>query len=204
MKTEIPYRILSDLKYYAPSFSKEGDSRGYGYDEYEETYRSYKSVLVLVQKGLANYSDVFSAVADTIIKIQEEPGRKYPIIVASFGDKEHLEHEGKYFEMGYMYDRYQDTEIAKCMSQLSTEEEVCPATIPELFPKTDLRSLYDGKSTLPDEDILIIVGKKNEVFFHSNLKEKIIRRSKERCTLLVEIDANDVNWVFKKFEPQIL
>ena len=84
-------------------------------------------------------------------------------------------------------------------SRISGNNTVREAIIPELFPKTDIRSLYSGKTKIENDDLLIIIGGKNEVFFSEDLKNKI-KLSIKKHILLVEIENKNVNCFFKPKE----
>jgi len=63
--------------------------------------------------------------------------------------------------------------LEKNITRISGNNTVRQAIIPELFPKTDMRSLYSGKIKIEKDDLLIIIGRKNEVIFSEDLKNKI-------------------------------
>jgi len=199
-----PPRVLaSDIKTFAPTHTVEGDRRGYLDGDYDETYSGYKSVIIYIQKGLSDYSELIENVARLALNIQKGGGRKYPLIPVSFGQEEELTHEGKYFDLGYINDYLNDTEIAKALMRLSTNKPVNPAIIPELFPKTDKRSLYYGKTEVNEDDLLIIIGKKDQVYFDKRIENKL-KKSIQRRILFVEIAEDKINWIFRKYQPNFI
>ena len=66
-----------------------------------------------------------------------------------------------------------------------------PAIIPQLFPKTDMRSFYHGKTKIDKDDLLVIIGCKAEVFLNESLQGKIRGKLKKQI-LSVEIGEDEV------------
>src|SRR6056297_3276963 len=112
-----PQLLASNIKQDAPDFTVEGDRRGYYGGGYDETYASFESVLIYIQKGLANYSELIENVVRLALQVQQESGRKYPLIPMSFGKEEELTHDGKYFDLGYTNDSYNDKRIADVLQK---------------------------------------------------------------------------------------
>ena len=198
-----PRTLASKIKSFAPTHTVEGDRRGYLDGGYDETYSGYKSVIIYIQKGLSDYSELIENVARLALQVQQEGGRKYPLIPVSFGQEDELTHEGKYFDLGYINDHLNDRKIAEALMRLSTNKPVNAAVIPELFPKTDKRSLYYGKTSVTDEDLLIIIGKKDQVYFDKQIERRLKKRIQKRI-LFVEIAEDRVNWIFRKYQPNFI
>ena len=72
-----------------------------------------------------------------------------------------------------------------------------PAIIPQLFPKTDMRSFYHGKIKIDKDDLLVIIGREDEVFLSESLQEKIRGKLKKQV-LSVEIGQNEVAFKTKE------
>jgi|TARA_B100002003_G_scaffold231112_1_gene241835 hypothetical protein len=191
--SKLLYRISQD----APSYQAGeiyGRSEGYG--------RSYKCICIYVQNGLSNHLELFKIISKSIFKIQSNNKRKYPLLVFGFGDTEFLQHEKKYFDFGYVNSWHNANKVAETISRISGTKKVEMAIMPELFPKTDIRSLYYGKTKIEPDDLLIIIGKKDEVSLDENLKKKNshrINKLKKR-TLLVEILTKNVCFNYKPME----
>lgn len=198
-----PQLLASKIKQDAPTRTVEADRRGYYGGGYDETYASFESVLIYIQKGLANYSELIENVVRLALQVQQESSRKYPLIPMSFGKEEELTHDGKYFDLGYANDSYNDTKITDALKKLSTAKPANPAIIPQLFPKTDKRSLYHGKIKATYEDLLIIIGKKGQVYFDESLKHKLKKSMRQRI-LFVEIDEDNINWIYRKYQPDFI
>jgi len=173
------------------------------YDESSEYARSYKSVIIYVQNGLADHIELFKVIAKSIFTIQSTGARKYPLLVFGFGSTKDLQHEKKYFDFGYLNDKYNIEKVAQTISRISGHNSNKNSIIPALFPKTDMRSLYSGKTKIENDDLLIIIGKENEVLFNSELKHKINRSIKNHI-LFVDVDMEEVKWHFGKFEIQFI
>jgi len=198
---KIPNSIIRKIKREAPSYTY-GESFGrYNgiHSESNEYTRSYKSIIIYVQNGLSDKFDLFIIIAKAIFKIQENNYRKYPLLVLGFGHTNNLQHEKKYFDFGYQCDAFNVKKVAETISRISGNTKITKAVIPELFPKTDIRSLYTGKIKIDSDDLLIIIGRKNEVFFSEDLRNKIKRNIKKHI-FLVEIENGNVNYIFKPKE----
>lgn len=197
----IPNRILRKIKRATPSYSSGGSSiRSPGiYTESGEYSSGYKNIIIYVQNGLSEKNDLFLKIAKSIFKIQSNNSRKYALLIFGFGNTKNLQHENKYFDFGYINDAYNDHKIVRTISRISGNNKVNKAIIPELFPKTDIRSLYHGKTKVKRDDLLIIIGNKGEVFFSKDIRDKIKTRIRKRM-LLVEIENENTDYIFKPRE----
>lgn len=205
-KIKIPGKIILKLRNDKPTYVI---SENYGrqsnfFGDYDESASGYKAVCIYVQNGLADYVDLFKEIARGVFNIQAGGKRFYPLVVFGFGKTIHLQHEKKSFDFGYMNDLANVTKVAEAISRISGSIPYKPAIIPELFPKTDIRSLYHGKTRIERDDLLIIIGRENEIFLSDTL-ENTITYSFRKQTLLVEIDKENVsyktrpNFEFKSF-----
>jgi len=196
-----PAKIILKLTHAAPSYAvTENYGRRMGfYGDADETASGYKSICIYVQNGLSEYNDLFKEVARGIFRIQSENRRKYPLIVFGFGKTNHLQHVGKYFEMGFLNDSMKVAKIAEETSKISGSVSCNPAIISELYPKPGLRSLYTGKTRIENEDLLIIIGRENEVFFNDTLQDKLTHSLKKRI-LLVEIGKESASYKSSDFD----
>jgi hypothetical protein len=195
-----PQSLARKIKQTAPPHSTGGNRRGYYGDESEETFVSFESVIIYIQKGLEEYDELFKEVLYLVFKVQNDAGRKYPLIPMSFGGEDTLTHEQKYFVLGYSNDRFSQTKITKEIIRLTGKKIINPSIIPELFPKTDIRSLYSGKTKVTDKDLLVIIGNKGQVFFDKSVEHNLRLKIKKNI-LFVEIDGSKVNWIYKIFSP---
>jgi hypothetical protein len=202
---KIPGQIILKLKNAAPSYEvSENYGRRMGfYGDADETASGYKSICIYVQNGLSEYNDLFKEVARGIFRIQSNNQRKYPLLVFGFGKSSHLQHIGKYFDLGFLNDTMNVSKIAEETSKISGSVSCKPAIIPELFPKTGLLSLYSGKTRIEGDDLLIIIGRENEVFFNDTLQDKLTYSLKKRILLVVitnegvSYNPKDFNFEFK-------
>ncbi len=188
MSYEVPESVVMKIKRNAPTYAAsfdDGRREGYygGYDSYGS---SYKGICIYVQNGLEQSTDLFNAIARVVFRIQSSNKRQYPLIVFGFGSTDHLQHEKKYFPLGFVSSSGSWPKIAETIARISGPAPAIPATIPELYPKTDIRSLYQGKTRINDDDLLIIIGKKGEVFLEKGLERQMTSTRKKRI-LRVEI-----------------
>lgn len=190
-----PRLLLRKITQTAPTHTINYDS-----EEYDVTFSSFESVLVYIQKGLEGYTNLVREVVKLILKVQYPSGRRYPLIPFSFGNEKTLTNERKYFELGYISDSNIYIKISEALIRLSTSIEVNHAVIPELFPQTDIRDLYRGKIKVTDKDLLVIIGKKDQVYFDISTKP-ILKLKIKKHILFVEIDGDIINWVFKNYTP---
>jgi hypothetical protein len=201
-----PLALATKIRRNAPTSTlseNSGRSGGYYGDEDEET-TGYKSVILLIQRGLADYGELILEVVNLILAVQKGHRKKYPIVPAVFGQGADLINSTRYFDMGYSTDRQSDRKIADVLIELTGEETSdVPAIIPYFFPKTDNRSLYGGKTTLDKNDLTVIVGMKGEVVFADDL-EIILTDSFKRRILFVEIDDNSAEWLYQDFHSVFL
>ena len=201
---KFPNNLLHRVNQDVPSYqiSENYGRRGGYYSDSEEYGKSYKSICIYIQNGLSNEIELFKVISKAVFKIQCDNKRKYPLLVFGFGKTEFLQHEKKYFSLGYVNSWHNANKIAEAISRISGNKPVKNAIIPELFPKADIRSLYGGKTKIEQDDLLIIIGKKDEILLNENLKKKISLRINKlmKKTLLVQINNNDVNFIYKPRE----
>lgn len=177
----------------------ENDGRQAGYfGGYDITTRGYLNVIIFIQKGLGRYNNLIQEIVDSVLKMQREISKEYYLLPLSFGWKEPLHHNKKYFSLGYRNDWYGREKIANEIISLAGNK-MCklPIVINKLFPKTDIRSLYHGKVGIENKDLLIYIGNKDKIYFSPNLKRKITNTLRKQ-SLMVQIDENMVNWIYRK------
>lgn len=198
-KIKPPSSIFSKVKDYGvPISSSENGGRSGGYYEDEDSEsRGYRSVILLIQKGLASCKDQVLEAVRLVLRVQKGIGIKYPIIPCSFGGNEELHHEGKYFDMGYMNDWMDDYKITEVLLHLSGSElDNNTSVINRFYPSADNRSLYNGKTNAKDSDLIVIIGRKDEVVISQELLGKISSSIKKHI-LFVEINGENTNWYFR-------
>ena len=203
-KITFPKNMINKIRSDAPLYQTTenyGRSGGY-YGDSEDSGRSYKSICIYVQNGLESEMELLKVLSKAIFKIQASNKRKYPLLIFGFGNTEYLQHKNNHFMLGYLNSWHYATKIAETIARISGNKPVKNAIIPELFPNTDIRSLYGGKTKIDQDDLLIIIGNKNEIILDDNLKMKIsLRRNKlMKRTLLVQLNNNDVNFIYKPRE----
>ena len=194
-KYKVSNKLINKIIRKAPTYISGGkySLRSYGYDDEYST--SYKSVIIYIQNGLNNNHELFKEIFKAIIKIQKGGNRKYQLLVFGFGDTDKLQHENKFFDFGYINDKYNIDKVIETISRLSGSQVIKEiAIIPELFPKTDARSLYTGKIKVDDQDLLIIIGNKEKTIFAEKLKRKL------KMSIRKHIMFADINSIFTKVE----
>ncbi len=199
-KLKIPASIISKLKYNAPTYDV---SENYGrpggfFGDYDERASGYKAVLIYIQNGLADYLPLFKNIARALFQIQEGCKRRYPLVVFGFGTTDYLQNDGKYFDFGYANDWYNDNKVAETMARISGSNRIVPAIIPELYPKPGTQNPYKGKSRIDREDLLVIIGKIDEIFFCEKFAERITYNLRKQI-LFIELDEikNNVEFIYK-------
>lgn len=198
MINKIPNSIIQKMKDAAPRYhSTDNFSSHVGFDGDNDEYSSsYKSICIYVQNGLTDQIELFVEVAKKVFSIQTNNSRQYPLMVFGFGNTSTLQHEGKYFPLGFLGSWQNDIKISKTIARISGSNLSNPAIIPNFYPKTDRRSLYSGKTKIEKEDLLIIIGKKDNVFFAEELQT--FRTSILKQILFVEIESDKINYTFGK------
>lgn len=187
-----PSSLLSKIKFEAPRISKNSD-----YDRSEESSKGYRTVLIYIQKGLGKYKDLILNTVRLILNVQRGAGIRYQLVPFGFGNSDKLIHEGKYFDLGFTNDLLNDFKIAETLQRISGNEPITtPSIITELYPRAGMKSLYGGKTRIDNNDLLVIIGKKDNVAFASELESKITSIIR-RHILFVEIDNNTIIWNFK-------
>ena len=199
-----PQNLIQLIRRSAPSSTLSenyGRSGGYYGDEEEET-SGYKAIMLYIQIGLAEYDELILEVVKLILVVHKGYRKKYPIVPAIFGKGTDFINYNRYFDLGYLTDRQSISTISDVLMNLTgTETSDVPAIIPDFFPKTDIRSLYHGKTLFENDDLMVIIGKKSEVIFAEHLKDKFTYAIKKRL-LFVEIEENQINWIFKDYQPE--
>lgn len=196
----IPSSIIRKLKRYAPSYTvSENYGRKSGYSgDYDESSRSYDRILVYVQNGLSEKTDVFKSIVNGVFEVQSSNMKKYSLCVFGYGSTEYLQHEKKKFDLGFINSNHNIGLIAKTIARISGNQNPKTAIIPKLFPKKENRIPYSGTSRIDQGDLLVIIGEANKIQFNEKLKQKI-KLSIRKHILFVEIGDGKVIY---KTNPQ--
>jgi len=199
---KMPNRIKQKILRKAPIVTSSVNlGRRFGdFSEYDISSRAYKNILVYIQKGLSTHSELIKGVLKPILQMQSDAAIKYKIIPFTFGISELPFYNGKYFDINY---KPSIIKISKVILELSGEKKSQnPAIISKLFPKSTIANSYSGGKIgiKKKEDILIVIGKKGEVFFNESIKEKVEKFRKQ--ILFVEIENENVNWYFYDYQPE--
>lgn len=197
MPSEIKRKILKKAPIVS---SSENSGRRFGdFSEYDIDSRAYSNILFYIQKGLASHSELIKNILKPILKIQYAASIKYNIIPFTFGNYDEPFYKGKCFSINY---QPSISKIAKVLLELTGDKNSQnPAIIPRLFPASTAANSYSGGKTgiKKKEDLLIVIGKKNEIYFEESIKEEVEKFRKQ--ILFVEIENESANWHFNDFEP---
>ena len=88
--------------------------------------------------------------------------------------------------------------VARKFAEISGKQTHKQSIIPALFPANDSKSVKLGKTKIEKDDLLIIIGSKDEVFLHSEL-EQTITKSFYKNLLFAEIDNDTVHYHYRNF-----
>jgi len=181
--------------------SSENSGRRFGdFSEFDIDSRAYKNTLFYIQKGLSSHSELINGILKSILKIQYNASIRYNLIPFTFGNDDEPFYKGKYFDINY---QPSIIKIAKVLLELSGDKKSQnPAIIPRLFPKSTIANSYSGGKTgiKKKEDLLIVIGKKREIFFDEAIKGEVQKFRKQ--ILFVEIENENVKWYFGDYEPE--
>jgi len=195
--TEIPNRIIRKIKSKAPCFSYGENFNRYPgvITEGHETGCQYKNVVIYIQNGHNNKKDFFEKLIKGISKIQSSQSRKYRLFIFGIGNSKQLQHNGKYFDLNYPNIKSQKKKIIEVFSEISQNKKCSKAIIYELFPKSQGKNFYTSRTKINKDDLLIIIGNKNEIFFNEDLKSQL-KISIKKHILLIEFNNKEVNYTF--------
>jgi len=201
---KMPSSIKRKILRKAPTVSSsESSGRRFGdFSEYDIDSRAYKNILFYLQKGLSSYSELIKGILKPILQMQYEASIEYTIIPFTFGIDDDPFYKGRHFNINY---QMSISNIAKVLLELSgNTKSQNPAIIPRLFPKSTPANSYSGGKTRikKKEDLLIVIGKKDEVFFGELIREKVEKFRKQ--ILFVEIENENVNWYFYDYQPKFM
>ncbi len=194
---KIPVTLIKKKTTAAPSYpygEKTGRYPGVFTESGQDT-RSYSDILIYVQNGLSSYELVFDEVAKAVVKIQKGGEGKYRLYVFGFGQDPELFYPQKFFSFGT-----NELSVASKIKNafltatgtVGTNLSVLRSLLPEKHPM--LPPL--DKSKVCREDLILIIGRKDEVFLDKALESKI-KPDIRKHLLLVEIGTDAVVYDFK-------
>lgn len=201
---KIPNQLVNKIANNAPSHtSSENGYRRLGqFEDYNEEASGYKTICIFVQNGLFEETNVFIEISKAIFMFQRGNAREYQVFIFGFGQTPTLQHQKQFFTFGkYVGDSSNYKKVAEIISKVSGQTDVNPAIIPEFFPKSDFTTLYGyNKTKIDREDLLIIIGRKDQVSLHSDLEQQMTNKIYKQ-TLYVELqdDAIQYNYRYDNF-----
>lgn len=185
------------IKNAAPTLSISNSMRrltGQTAEEYSTA--GYKCICVYVQRGLSDQKDLFKDIAKAIIRIQSEAEHTYHILTFGFGTSGQLSTETKAMAFAGYGNMIFNSKVAKSIADAAGDVPESPAVIDELYPAQRVKGLGYWKSKIEKEDLLIIIGRKNEFVLSDSLKT-VINSKMSKQILFAEIDADDMNYHYK-------
>lgn len=197
---KIKNELISKIANNAPSHT--GNENGYRrmgqFGDYDEEGAGYKTICIYVQSGLSEETNVFIEISKAIMMFQRGNAREYQVFIFGFGQTPNLRHEKQFFTFGkYVGDNSNYKKMADIISGVSGQTKSNPSYIPEFFPKSDFTSLYDyNKTKIDREDLLIIIGCKDQVCLHPDLEQQMTNKLYKQ-TLFAEICDDKVNYQYR-------
>jgi len=184
-----PWRIISKARSRAPSRTVSenwGRSIGY-YGDADETTHGYEAVLLYVRKGLG-HMEIILPVVRFAFKVQNELRKPWTLVPLSYGWGDELKHLGTDIPIRYVNDSANNRYIAKDICKLAGQElESDPAVVPQLFPRTDVRSLYGGKVKVTGRDLVVFVDGDGQLA----LDAALLRGARVRARDIVRVSVSD-------------
>jgi len=111
-------------------------------------------VLIYVRRGLGR-PEIITPVIEFAIEVQREYSARWTLIPLSYGWGDELKHMGTDIVMNRSM---RADKITPVLSEVAGDVvEPGSAVVPKLFPRTDIRSLYQGKVRVTERDLLVFV-----------------------------------------------
>lgn len=197
---KISPNLIRRIKQNAPTYTaSENFGRRLGvFGDYEEDASGYKNICIYIQNGHEDKVDLFKEISKSIFTFQSTNTNKYKVFVFGFGETSSLQHEGKYYSFGLLNDSQNINLVARKFAEISGKRTPKQSIIPKLFPAGDIKSAKFGKTKIEKDDLLIIIGSKDEVFLHSEL-EQTVTNSFYKNLLFAEINNDTVNYNYRNF-----
>lgn len=177
-----------------------GRTGGY-YGDSDESTRIYRAVLVYIEQGLGAAQPLFEAVRKVIDKVQPNNVR-YIVIPVAYGDDGQLHHGGRpipvHGELRFTAGRVFLETCMKVSGDIAVERPYVPA----LYPKTDIRSLYQGKIAVDRNDLLLFITRTAPLMFAAQAVAKV-RRCRKQAVVVSYDGAENAEWSFLTTDPEI-
>jgi len=170
-----------------------GRSIGY-YGDADESTRIYRAILVYIEQGMGKASPLFEGVRAFIEKVQPR-SMHYIVLPMSFGDDEALHHDGKAIRVTSGLNRLTGRKFLETCVSVAGDEPAERPYIPVLFPKTDYRSLYQGKVAVDRNDLLIFLNNDSSLQF-SEKAGSAARRYRKQAVVVDYREGDSATWSF--------
>lgn len=169
-----------------------GRSGGY-HGEDDSSSSGYGSALLYVRRGLG-HPDIVGAAVHFIREVQRRATRRWTLVPLSHGWDGDLRHLGTDTPM--RRDMYSDVIarlVADTCAMAGDEAALGRARVDALFPPTDIRSLYRGKTRVERGDLLVFVDIAPPVF-GSEARETVLRMHRQVVVMTVAHRRDEVRW----------
>jgi hypothetical protein len=151
-----PYQIIRRIRNQAPSrtISENWGRSGGFYGDEDESTSGYESVLIYVRRGLGR-PEIIAPVIEFALEVQREYSARWTLIPLSYCWGDELKHMGTDIVMNQSM---RADKITPVLCEVAGDVvEPGAVVVPKLFPRTDIRSLYQGKVRVTDRDLLVFV-----------------------------------------------
>ncbi len=190
-----PPEVIRTARDRAPTrTSGENWGRSFGYHGDEDSSTSgYGSALLYVRKGLGR-PDIVGAAVHFIREVQYRAARRWTLVPLSHGWDDGLMHLGTDTPMrrdmpGDVVARL----VADTCAMAGEGLDETPALLTTLFPPTDFRSLYQGKTYVERGDLLVFVDHTPPLFGREP-HETAQRMWRQVVLMTVAMGADAVRW----------
>ena len=151
-----PYQIIRRIRNQAPShtISENWGRSGGFYGDADESTSGYESVLIYMRRGLGR-PEISAPVIEFALEVQREYSARWTLIPLSYGWGDELKHMGTDIVMNRST---RADKITPVLCEVAGDVvEPGAAVVSKLFPRTDIRSLYQGKVRVTERDLLVFV-----------------------------------------------
>jgi hypothetical protein len=193
-----PYDFMRTAQHRAPSRTTSenwGRSSG-GYGDEDSSTSGYGSVLLYVRKGLGR-RDIVEAAVQFARDVQKRAAMRWSIVPLSHGWDGPLKHLGTDVPMrrhpaGSVVEDMIDQTCAMAGDVLDPGRTVVTA----LFPPTDIRSLYRGKTRVERGDLLVFIDLNEAPLFERGAHEVVQRMRRQVALMSVAPGLDQATWMY--------
>jgi hypothetical protein len=153
--------------------------------------------MLYVRKGLGR-PEIILPVVRFAFEVQQELRKPWALVPVSHGWGDELKHLGTDLPMRYINESSRAESIAQEICRMAGQElDPGPVTVRQLFPRTDVRSLYGGKVNVTPDDLLVFVEPEGELLFDCRLRWVLGDRMQRQVVVAEAPPSTDrLNWSF--------